>query len=144
MFRKRITLSLIGLLFLLIGLMIAVGLQPKPGGLTGWKIIRTPVGLRLQVPVDWTVDVDRTGMMFANSDAALDSLDSVLAPQTFRALIISGSLEELPLPERTKRSEVAVALAGDKDHRGVSFRGSECGCLRLGGSQPDLPASAGS
>jgi len=124
MFRKRITLSLIGLSFLLIGLMIAIRLQPQPGGLTGWKIIRTPDGLRLQVSVDWTVDVNRTGTVFANSDEALDSLDLVLAPQTFRALIISGSLEELPLPERTERSEVAVALAGDEDHRGVSFRGA--------------------
>lgn len=124
MFRKRITLSLIGLSFLLLGLMIAVGSQPKPGGLTGWKIIRTLDGLRLHVSLDWTVDVDRTGTMFTNSDEALDSLDSVLAPQTFRALIISDSLEELPLPERTERSEVAVALAGDEDHRGVSFRGA--------------------
>ncbi len=124
MFRKRIILSLIGLSFLLIGLMMAVGLQPQPGGLTGWKIIRTPDGLRLHVALDWTVDVNRTGTMFTNSDEALDSLDSVLAPQTFRALIISGSLEELPLPERTQWSEVAVALAGDEHRRGVSFRGA--------------------
>lgn len=123
-FKKRITLSLICLSFLLIGLMIAVGIQLKPGELIGWKIIRTPEGLRLHIPVDWTVDVDRTGIVFANRDEALDSLDSVLAPQTFRALIISGRLEELPLPEGTERSEVAVALAGDEDRRGVSFRGA--------------------
>jgi hypothetical protein len=46
MFRKRIPFALIGLAFLLIGLSIAVGYQPKPGELTGWTIIRTPDGLR--------------------------------------------------------------------------------------------------
>jgi dienelactone hydrolase len=54
----------------------------------------------------------------------LDLLDSALAPQTFRALIVSGSLAELPLPERAEQSEVALALAGDEHHRGVSFRGA--------------------
>jgi hypothetical protein len=124
MFRKRIPLALIGLSFLLVGLAIAVGLQSKPGGLTGWTIIRTPDGLRLHVPVDWTVAVDRTGTRFANRVEALNLLDSSLAPQTFRALIVSGSLAELPLPGPTGRSQAALALAGDEQHRGVSFRGA--------------------
>ena len=124
MFSKRTTLSLAGLSLLLICSLAGSGLPAGPGGLTGWTIIRTPDGFRLDVPLDWPVRVHPTGTTFANSDEALDSLDTGLAPQTFRALIVSGGLDELPLPEGIERSKVAAALAVDEHRRGVSLRGA--------------------
>lgn len=120
MIKRRIALS-VGSLLLLIGLVISDGRPLVPGGLAGGTIIRTPDGLRLEVPVDWTVDVDRAGTTFANSAEALAA--SMPPPQTFRALVVSGRLEDLPLPERVERSELAAALAADEDHRGASVRG---------------------
>jgi predicted esterase len=133
MLRKRTAAALIALSLLTIGVLVAGGWmiagspQSKPGGLTGWTIIRTPDGLRLDVPVAWPVGVDPAGTTFASSDEALSSPDSVLPFQSFRALVVFGSLEELPLPDGVDRSDVAAALAGDEGHRGVSFRGATPG-----------------
>jgi hypothetical protein len=73
MSQKRITYPLIGLSFLLIGLMIAVGLRSQTGGLAGRKIVRALEGLRVLVSMDWTVQVNRTGTMFSNSEEAWGS-----------------------------------------------------------------------
>jgi predicted esterase len=124
MWRKRFALPLIGLSVVLIAVLAADGPRPEPGRLTGWTIIRTPDGLRCEVPVDWPVDVEPAGTTFASDAAALDSRDSVPAPQSFRALVVSGGLEDLPLPAGTERSMVAIAMAGDEEQRGMSLRGA--------------------
>ncbi len=110
MLRKRILAA--GLAILLIaGLVGVVALLPSPrAGLSGWQIVRTAQGIRLDVPLGWAVQNDRSGTSFT--------------AESFRARMVVGRTERLPVPAGLDRRQVAEALGAATTGSTVSLRGA--------------------